>query len=302
MRPFRIPFDAMASACEVVVAAPDEASARSFASVAIAEVQRIESTYSRYRRDSVVSRINSAAGQDWVECDAETLSLLDFADHLYRISGGSFDITSGVLRQVWNFKVPVVPGADELARELRLVDWRAVQRDGSRVRLSRPGMELDFGGFGKEYAADRAADALAAAGVRHGYVNLAGDIRVVGERVDGAPWSFAIQHPRQRGELIATLPLSAGGLATSGDYERYFEIEAQRYCHILQSRTGMPVRYWRSVSVIAPLAIVAGGIATVAMLLEDAALDFLRDADVHFLAVDQSGTIFRNGESPTRTS
>ncbi len=291
MRTFRIPFFAMGSACEVVLACEGEAEAMRHTEEAFAEVQRIEHKYSRYRADSVVSRINAAAGGQAVECDGETVSLLDYADALHKSSDGLFDITSGVLRRAWDFKAGVLPTPEALAAARSRIGWHKVERDGRCVRLSEPGMELDFGGFGKEYAADRAATLLASAGARHGYVNLAGDMRVIGPKPDGQPWMIGIQDPRQKGALIATLPVYQGGLATSGDYERFFELDGQRYCHVLDPNTGWPVTHWRTVSVLAPLAVVAGNCSTIAMLRQADGLAFLEASGMDYLAVDQHGAI-----------
>jgi thiamine biosynthesis lipoprotein len=294
----RFPFDAMASRCEIRLAAPDGHAAEELALAAIAEVRRIERSYSRYRADSIVSRINAAAGRYRVECDEETAQLLDYADHLYRASGGLFDITSGVLRRAWDFRQPRVPHACELAPLLALVDWTAVQRDDGAVYLPRAGMEIDFGGFGKEYAADRAAEVLLALGVRHGYVNLAGDLRVLGPRPDGTPWAVGIQHPREAGGVLASISLQQGALATSGDYERFFEHEGRRYCHILDPRTGHSVTWWRSVSVLAPQAIIAGAVSTIAMLKQEPGLAYLQASGFDFLAIDHQGAVHRAGASP----
>ncbi|GAB3470255.1 FAD:protein FMN transferase [Massilia terrae] len=292
---YRLPFRAMASQCEVVLAADDVDAANRLAGAAIAEVLRIEATYSRYRSDSIVGRINAAAGQDFVDCDEETQRLLDFADQLYEESGGLFDITSGVLRRAWDFKAARVPSADELAACIACIGWRRVERKGSAIRLPRAGMELDFGGFGKEYAADRAAEALLALGVRHGYVNLAGDLRLCGPRPDGAPWMVGIQHPREPGAVFASMGMRSGALATSGDYERFFDHDGQRYCHILDPRSGRSVTHWRSVSVVAPQAIVAGAVSTIAMLKQEAGLAWLRASGFDFLAIDHTGAVHRAG-------
>jgi thiamine biosynthesis lipoprotein len=299
MPDFRIPFQAMASRCEVMLAAGDEAEAHRLAAAAIDEVRRIEVTYSRYRDDSIVGRINAAAGRDFVECDDETLRLLDFADQLYEESGGLFDITSGVLRRAWDFKAGRVPDAHELSACVDCIGWRRIERRGRAVRLPQPGMELDFGGFGKEYAADRAAEALLAQGVRHGYVNLAGDLRVFGPRPDGAPWSVGIQHPREPNSVLASIALKVGALATSGDYERFFEHDGRRYCHILDPRTGHSVTHWRSVSVLAPQAIVAGAVSTIAMLKQEQGLAYLQASGFDFLAIDHMGDVHRAGTVPS---
>ena len=297
MRTFRIPFEAMACHCEVVLAVPDAQHAHRIAQLAVAEVQRIQSKYSRYRPDSILSRINALAGRAPVDCDDETWSLLDYANTLHQASDGLFDVTAGVLRQVWNFSVARVPSADELARCLPLVGWSQVVRSNHQIQLPVAGMEIDFGGFGKEYAADRAAAVLAGQGVENGYVNLGGDLRVLGPKPDGQPWMIGIQHPRKAGELLATIPVHSGALATSGDYERYFENDGQRYCHILNPLTGMPVTRWQSISVLAPMAVVAGNCSTIAMLKQEEGLAFLESSGMNYLAVDHNGTICQKNSS-----
>jgi thiamine biosynthesis lipoprotein len=283
-------FGAMACACEVVVPGND-AEARHAAHAAMAEVKRIEAKYSRYRADSVVSRINAAAGQGRATpIDAETAGLLAFADQLHQQSGGLFDLTSGVLRRAWDFRSGRVPGANALQALLPLVGWARVAWDEHQVLLPEAGMELDFGGIGKEYAADRAQAVLLRAGVRHGFVNLGGDLRVLGPRADGRPWCFGIQHPRQPGGLAAQVELHEGALATSGDYERFFVTpEGRRCCHILDPRSGQPVAHWQSVSVAAPVCAAAGALATIAMLMGEAGAAFLRRQGVAFLAIGPDG-------------
>jgi thiamine biosynthesis lipoprotein len=152
-------------------------------------------------------------------------------------------------------------------------------------------MEIDLGGFGKEYAADRAAQVLQAQGVSSGYVNLAGDMRFLGAKPSGEPWMIGIQDPRRQDQVVATLPMIQGGLATSGDYERFFEIDDKRYCHVLNPLTGWPVQYWRSVSVAAPAAVVAGCTSTIAMLKEKEGLAFLQATGFDFLAIDSSNQV-----------
>lgn len=265
--PHRYVFRAMAAENELQVHGPDRAAATEAASRAIAEVARIEAKYSRYRPESVVSRINAEAGAAPVAIDEETRRLLIFADACHRQSGGLFDATSGVLRRAWGrFTEPRVPTDEELARLLCLVDWPSVEVRSASVRLPRRGMELDFGGFGKEYAVDRAALMLRDAGVRSGLVNLAGDLAILGPQPDGSPWRVGIRHPRRAGELIAALPVASGALATSGDYERFIEVDGVRHCHILDPRTGRSVRGLQSVTVHADSCVIAGSVATIAML------------------------------------
>ncbi|MEO8124669.1 MAG: FAD:protein FMN transferase [Burkholderiales bacterium] len=286
-------FTAMASGCEVRIAGLSRRRAGPLAAEAIAEVRRIEVKYSRYRADSIVSRINAAAGSGHpIRVDAETAGLLDFAAQLFDSSGGLFDITSGSLRKAWDFRAQRMPLPGEVEALLPLVGWHKLRWRNREIELPIAGMEIDFGGFGKEYAADRAATLLQERGVRHGLVNLGGDIRLVGPRLGAAPWMLAIQDPRAPERLLAELPVRAGALATSGDYERFFERDGVRYCHVLDPRTGWPVRAWRSVSVLAPACLAAGALTTVAMLKGADALDFLRSQNVAFLAVNADGRLY----------
>jgi FAD:protein FMN transferase len=289
---FGFEFQAMGTACRLRLSGCGEPEAHAAAQRAIDEVRRIETKYSRYRDDSIVSRINAAAGSGReIEVDAETADLLDFAARLHAASNGLFDITTGVLRRVWDFHAARVPAPAAVAAELQRVGWQHVRWHRPHVALLRRGMELDFGGFGKEYAADRAGTLLLEQGIPGGLVNLGGDIRVIGPHPDGSPWSLGIAHPRQAGAVIASIPLHAGGLATSGDYERFFEADGRRYCHILDPRTGWPVEHWRSVSVVAPACLAAGALSTIAMLSGEHARTLLFDQGVRFLTVDGDGKL-----------
>ena len=287
----RLPFKAMGSACEVVLASHTQNEAESMAKLAIDEVLRIERKYSRYTTDSIIAKINQQAGRVALQCDDETWALFQFASQLFDQSDGLFDITSGVLRQAWDFKNPEVPSSQKLEALLPLVGWEKVVLQDQSIALPLAGMEIDLGGFGKEYAADRAAQVLKEKGVTHGYVNLAGDMRFLGPKPTGEPWMIGIQDPRALDQVVATLPITMGGLATSGDYERYFELNGQRYCHVLNPKTGMPVSYWRSVSVTSPATVVSGCTTTMAMLKEAEGLAFLQATGFDFFAIDHTGKV-----------
>ena len=285
----------MASDHAIVVDGVPEALADGAIAAAIADVRRIEAKYSRYRDDSVTAAVNRAAGGAPVAIDAETAALLAYADQCHRLSGGRFDVTSGVLRRAWDFRrsPPCLPDGATLTALCALVAWQEVEWDERSIRLPRSGMEIDFGGIGKEYAADRAAAILAECGVTHALVNLGGDVRALGGQADGAPWRVGVRHPRapEAGASIASVEIADGAVATSGDYERYIEVDGCRYCHLLDPRTGWPVRAWQSISVVAPLAVVAGSVATIAMLLADDAPDFLASQGLPWLGVDAAGEV-----------
>ena len=294
-RTLRFDFTAMASPCSLQIDGQDERAMRRAAQAAMDEVKRIEHKFSRYRASSVLSRVNQAAGQDWTDVDAETDSLLDFADQLWTSSDGLFDITSGVLRTVWNFKTASLPDPAQLTQVLQRIGWQLVERRRGQVRLTQPGMELDFGGFGKEYAADRAAAIVQSHGLHHALVNLGGDLHALGPRglpeMAGKPWLIEIQHPRpdETHAPLAVLPLSRGGLATSGDYERYFDLNGQRYCHVLNPRTGWPATAFQSVSVLSGNTTAAGAMSTIAMLKGTDGPAWLALQNTAFLAVMHDG-------------
>jgi FAD:protein FMN transferase len=288
---YQFTFNALGGVCDIDVVGierPDH-----LIQLAVAEVRRIETKFSRYIDSSIVGQINAKAGLAWISCDDETRGLLEYANTLYAHSGGLFDITSGVLRRVWDFGKSKTPSLGELEKVLPLVGWTEFECKDNNVRLKKMGMQIDFGGFGKEYAVDRVASIFLENGVTSALINFGGDVRALGAKPDGRPWQIGIQDPRQLDQCFATLSLSQGALATSGDYERFFELDGKRYCHILNPKTGMPVSYWRSVTVLAPLTSAAGATSTIAMLLEEQGLDYLQNSGFAFLAVDHSGVTFR---------
>jgi thiamine biosynthesis lipoprotein len=267
-------FKAMASPCEVLLDTPDLSQARRLGEIAATEAWRIERKYSRYRDDSVITRLNRSAGRP-VALDQETALLLQFAARCHELSDGAFDITSGVLRRAWRFDgTGAVPEAAQVQALLRHVGFdRLVFSDGKLVVPQ--GMELDFGGIGKEYAVDRALALVAAEFDGAVLVNFGGDIAANQAPVDG-PWQVGVERPDAHGQARLLLDFSRGGLATSGDTHRFFEHSGKRYGHILDVRTGWPIQDApRSVTVAAGSCVEAGMIATLAMLQGAGAEAFL---------------------------
>ncbi|BCU05642.1 FAD:protein FMN transferase [Allochromatium tepidum] len=283
-------FKAMGSPCELHLHGPDAAETRRVAASVIADVQRLERRYSRYRDDSLTSAINRvAAVAGRCEVDAETAALLDYADTCYRESDGLFDITSGVLRRAWTFENACAPEPEAIAALLDRVGWDRVVWKRPFLSFGRPGMEIDFGGIGKEYAADRAAALCLDAGIRSGLINLGGDVRVIGALPDGDPWRIGIRDPERPETLLGGVLMTGGALATSGDYARFLRIDGRRYGHILDPRTGWPVLGLVSVSVIAASCLVAGSLSTIAMLKGRAGIEWLHSLDVPHLWIDADG-------------
>ena len=253
----------------------------------VAEIRRFERKYSRYRPDSMTSKINNAAGRAPVSIDTETAAILKYAAVCHEQSGGLFDMTSGVLRRVWHRKRTALPTQGELDDCLALVGWDKVEHSENHVYLPIDGMELDFGGVVKEYAADAAAIVARQAGIRHGLINLGGDICIVGPQPGGDPWRVGIVHPVNTDSALATVSLLDGALTTSGSYERYVKIQGTRYSHLIDPRTGWPVEGLLSVSVVAPQAVVAGSVTSIALLQPpDDGLEWLEHCGALHLAID----------------
>ncbi len=292
LRYFRRSFRAMGSPCDIQLYAASAAEGRRIAALAIADVERLEALYSRYRSDSFLSEINCvAAAGGAITVDEETAGLLNYADTAYRESDGLFDITSGILRRVWRFHQGALPDARDVDALLQQVGWHKVHWAPPRLEFSLPGMEIDFGGVVKEYAADRVAALCWHAGVRHGFINLGGDLKIIGPHPDGSPWRIGIRHPRNPVGVIQRLSLSGGGMASSGDYERCIVVDGVRYAHVLNPKTGWPVRHLAAVSVVGELCVVAGSASTIAMLKEEQGPAWLEALGLPHFWVDVHGHV-----------
>jgi thiamine biosynthesis lipoprotein len=259
-------FRAMASPCEARFDTDDSKLAGRLGALVEEEAARIETKFSRYLPDSVISRIN-AGGR--VEVDAETAALLDYADGCFKLSKGRFDITSGVLRRLWRFDgTATLPSETQTKAMRKLVGWRKIGwKPGDRAIELPEGMEIDFGGIGKEYAVDSAVQLLVGENSPPFLVNFGGDLRVSGPRRDGSPWRVALESVDTESGTMGRLELSAGALTTSGDKHRSMVVDGKRYGHILDPRSCRPVADPpRSVTVAAPTCLQAGILSTLAML------------------------------------
>jgi len=262
---WRARFRAMASPCEVLIDGGARSQARRLAERIAAEAQRIETRYSRYRDDSAVQRINTAAGEP-IDVDAELAGLLDFAAECHAASDGAFDITSGVLRRAWRFDGGTdAPSQAEIDALRPLVGWHRAGWHSPTLCLP-VGMQIDLGGIGKEYAVDRALDIACEHGDRAVLVNFGGDLHASGPPANGA-WRVGIEAVRAGEPATRTIELQRGALATSGDAQRYVLAGGVRHGHVLDARTGWPARSApRSVTVAADTCTQAGMLATLAML------------------------------------
>jgi len=286
------PFNAMGSPCELKIYCLNKAQGEKVANKVMEDVHRIETRYSRYKTESVLSLINREAEQGGeIDVDDETLALLNYANTCYQQSKGLFDISSGVLRKAWNFKEQKIPKQEEIDKILRSVGWGKIKINGQSIKFLAAGMQLDFGGIGKEYAVDRAAAICQQYGIEHGLVNLGGDIKVIGPHMDGSPWQLSVAHPRKPGKILTKLEVFSGAVASSGDYERCIVINGKRYSHVLNPKTGWPVSGFASVTVVADQCVIAGSACTITMLMEKAGKKWLKKLGLRYIWVDQEGRV-----------
>ena len=255
----------MGTMVEITAVAPNEAVAQAALSTAFHEIRRLEELLSTWIETSELSRVNQAAGLEPVPVSAETFELIARALEIGEYTEGGFNIAIGPAVQLWKItEAQRIPSAMELEIVGQYVDDRLIRLDPVRraVFLEKPGMRIDIGGISKGYAAEKAAAAMRAIGATGGLVAVAGDFRVFGKRADGTAWPVGIQHPRQNGQILATLDSSDEAISTSGDYERFFIEDGVRYHHILDSRTLQPARLCQSVTIIALDATLADALAT----------------------------------------
>jgi len=259
-------FHAMASPCEILVDHDGSRLARELLEMASREAWRIERKFSRYRNDNVVHAIHASRGEPF-ETDEETARLLDFADQCYRLSDGLFDITSGVLRRAWKFDgSDRIPADEQVEACLPFVGWEKVTWKAPLLVLP-DGMEIDFGGIGKEYAVDRVLSLLSERTDAPLLVNFGGDLHVSGPRRGDFPWRVGIEALSGGDRAEKEIDLRRGALATSGDARRFLLKDGVRYSHVLDPRTGWPVRDApRSVTALAGSCTEAGLLTTMALL------------------------------------
>ncbi len=264
----------MASPCEILIECSQAMHARELIELGQRETQRIEQKFSRYRDDNIVHRINNGGGR--IEVDEESARLLDFAQNCYDLSDGWFDITSGILRRAWSFSLDSkIPQQHEIDHLLPAIGWDKVTWQKPYLTVPE-GMEIDFGGIGKEYAVDAVLNLLRQHTGNSFMVNLGGDCSASGPMSAGLPWMTGIEDPNHPGDAAAVIRLERGALATSGDVFKFIEQDGVRYGHILNPGTGWPnTGSPLSITVAAATCTEAGILSTLAMLQGADAESFL---------------------------
>ncbi|MDO9574964.1 MAG: FAD:protein FMN transferase [bacterium] len=222
-------------------------------------IQTLDSLESFFSPKSDVSRINRY--EDFIP-SGHTIKVVKEAMRIGDITAGAFDITCGPLMDVWEAsKEGIYPRIEEIERARQLVDYKRIDTTGGRIRIPE-GMEIDLSGIVKGYACEVTCERLKQNGVRTGLVNCGGDIRVFGEKV----FNIGIRHPRNE-EIFRTVKIKDKGIATSGDYENYFESGGKRFHHIIDPSTGYPSEGCIAVTIVTEDAMYADGLATGLMVM-----------------------------------
>lgn len=263
-------FKALGTNCMIKFRIEDERRALGFAAAALDWIGKFEAKFSRFRPDSLVSRINAAAGKDWVETDVDMEEMLDIADGLFTRTNGILDPTMLPLLRVWDWKMvhERLPHKDDVKAALSLTGWHKVRRKPGAILLPQAGMGLDFGGFGKEFAVDSLVKIARLHGIKDALVDLGRDIFAIGGNGTHPFWHVGIEDGMRPGQCWGGLAVSEKAVSASGDYARFFTHDGKRYGHILDPRTGWPVHNGvRAVTVVADSCLEAGIYSTAVFVL-----------------------------------
>ena len=225
---------------------------------AFAEFNRIDEKYSTYKQKNLMWKINNSE-EDTIELDDESSYLVLKSEELYKATQGGFDPAIGNLIDLLGFETgdPELPPKEKVLEILKNTGWKNIQIKDKNRLIKSPEEKINFGGIAKGYAVDKAAEILEAEGIENYLINAGGEIYASGE-----DWTIGIQHPRNKNELIGAVNPDRIGIATSGDYEQFFEEDGKRYNHIINPVTGMPADETAAVTVIAGDVTTADGLAT----------------------------------------
>ncbi len=266
----KLSFRAMSTVCNVNFHGVSAEVARDFQREVVAWTGQFEARYSRFIPDSLIGRINAAAGEHWVEIDSESERIFNLCQELFFFTRRAFDPTSLPLIKLWNWKAnpPALPDDEKIRAALDFVGWNKVQRRAGGIFLPRVGMSLDLGGIGKEYAVDCVMNLAIRRGIPNVMVDFGHDVRVRGHAPDKKFWWIGLEDPHAAGKCWTGVAVTDHAVATSGDTQRFFEINGRRYSHIIDPRTGYPANNGcRAVSVIAPSCTIAGLFSTTVFIL-----------------------------------
>ncbi len=275
---------------EIQIRETDQSKADSAISKAFKEIKRIDNLFSTFKEESPVWKINNSI-DTIISIDTEIYNLLVLCDSVTKLSDGCFDVSLNNLWKVWGFDSQSfrLPDKREIDSVLVFTGWENVKLLSDNKIIKRRNVGLNFGAIAKGYAVDKTIDVLKNSGIQSALVNAGGEVKVIGNN-----WKVGIQHPRNTKELIEIVNLSDNSIATSGDYEQYFEVDGKRFHHILNPKTGYPSTGIQSVSIINKSNAFADALATVVFVmgLNDGMRLIESLIDTEAMIVDEKGEIF----------
>lgn len=262
----------MGTEARIVLYAPDAAQARHAAEAGYARIRELDAALSDYRDDSELSRLAARAGQGPVAVGEDLFAVLQAAQSLARRSGGAFDAARGAVTRLWRQarRLDEPPDAAGLQAALAAGSWRDVVLDPAArtVALARPGMRLDVGGIAKGHAVEQALERVRDAGAERALVALGGDIAVGAPPPDAAGWRIEVASLDVPGAPPATtLLLHDAAVSTAGDAEQWMELGGVRHSHVLDARSGRPLTFRSTTTVVARHGLQADGLDTAASVL-----------------------------------
>ena len=259
------------------------------------EVARLDDLMSTYIEESRISEINREAATRPVVAGDELFNLIRRSLDISVLTKGAFDITYDSVGQHYDFREGLRPDEDTVAEELPLIDFRFVEAnetDGT-ISFRLDGVRINLGGIAKGYAVERGVEVARRYGVRNARVTAGGDTRLLGDR-RGAPWMVGIQNPRNEAEVAVTIPLENESISTSGDYERYFMEDGERFHHIIVPSTGESAGEVHSATIIGPDAVMTDALSTSVFIMGvDQGLRLISTLpDYEGIVIDSSGEMF----------
>lgn len=282
---------------EISCYGPSKADAVKAMDAAFKEMERIEHVFSKFNKDSEISRINSQAGAEDVITNPEVLKLIQDSIYYSNISEGSFDITVGPLMQIWGFvhKNNSIPDRQTIEGTLRHVGYKKISIDPEKlsIRFLDKETRIDLGAIAKGYAVDRAKDVLISHGIKNALVNLGGNIFALGQAPGRISWNIGVEDPRNKARLLWRLRLKDRAVSTSGNYERFFILNGKRYSHIINPITGQPCQGIISVTVVTDSAESCDALSTAIFVMgEEKGLKLARSIkDIQVLILKEDGKI-----------
>jgi thiamine biosynthesis lipoprotein len=275
---------------EIQVRDADEKNAEDVITKAFAEVKRIDDLFTTYNEASPVWKLNNSA-DSIISVDPEIYNLIVLCDSITRLSNGSFDVSLDNLTKVWGFYTddPQLPTKAEIDSSLLNSGWQKITLLGDNKIIKKENVGLNFGAIAKGYAVDKAIDVLKKLGIKEALVNAGGEISVIGK-----DWIVGVQHPREINSIIKKIKLDEFTVATSGDYEQYFEVGGVRYHHILDPKTGYPSTGLQSVTIIYKSNTLADALATAVFVMgKENGMKLIESLDdTEAMIIDSGGEIF----------